>query len=122
MVSTSWIGVSNMEFADRLLTCRDCRTTFVFTAEEQAFFQEKEFKHDPGRCKMCAAKRRHQRQKPHDEARVTCAECGTETTVPFKPRNGKPVLCYACFRKANQMAVARGPAMSIEREPASYAA
>ena len=34
---------------------------------------------------------------------VTCAECGTETTIKFKPRNDRPVYCDACFadRKAN---------------------
>jgi len=122
MYDASWNGVTKMEFVDRLLTCRDCRTTFVFTAEEQAFFQEKEFKHDPGRCKLCAAKRRHQRQKPHDEARVNCAECGVETTVPFKPRNGKPVYCYTCFKKANQMPVSRELAISMSREATPYAA
>lgn len=28
---------------------------------------------------------------------VVCAECGKRTQVPFKPRNGKPVLCRECF-------------------------
>lgn len=30
---------------------------------------------------------------------VTCAECGKATTVPFKPTQGKPVLCRDCFKK-----------------------
>jgi CxxC-x17-CxxC domain-containing protein len=30
---------------------------------------------------------------------VTCAECGKATTVPFKPTQGKPVLCKDCYRK-----------------------
>ena len=30
---------------------------------------------------------------------VVCAECGKNTTVPFKPTpGGKPVLCRDCFR------------------------
>jgi CxxC-x17-CxxC domain-containing protein len=33
------------------------------------------------------------------ETRTTCSECGTETTVPFKPTQGRPVLCRACFQK-----------------------
>jgi len=31
---------------------------------------------------------------------VTCADCGKETTVPFKPTQGKPVLCRDCFKKS----------------------
>ena len=30
---------------------------------------------------------------------VTCAACNVETTVPFKPTNGKPVYCRDCFQK-----------------------
>jgi len=29
---------------------------------------------------------------------VVCAECGRATTVPFKPTQGKPVLCRDCFK------------------------
>ncbi len=31
--------------------------------------------------------------------KVTCADCGKETTVPFKPTQGKPVLCRDCFKR-----------------------
>lgn len=29
---------------------------------------------------------------------ATCAECGVETRVPFRPTQGKPVYCSDCFR------------------------
>lgn len=29
---------------------------------------------------------------------VVCADCGRATTVPFKPTQGKPVLCRDCFK------------------------
>jgi len=32
---------------------------------------------------------------------VVCAECGCDTTVPFKPTGSKPVLCRDCFRGAD---------------------
>lgn len=32
--------------------------------------------------------------------RATCANCGKECEVPFKPNGRKPVLCSACFDKA----------------------
>ena len=30
---------------------------------------------------------------------VTCSDCGTECTVPFVPRNNKPLYCSDCFRQ-----------------------
>ena len=30
---------------------------------------------------------------------VTCADCGDECTIPFVPRNNKPVYCSDCFRQ-----------------------
>lgn len=31
--------------------------------------------------------------------RVTCDKCGAKCEVPFRPTEGKPVYCSACFRK-----------------------
>ena len=31
--------------------------------------------------------------------KITCAECGKEAEVPFKPREGTPVLCKECYLK-----------------------
>ena len=50
-------GRSGMEFVDRLLTCVDCGGEFVFTAGEQLFFLDKQFKNDPKRCKPCKSRR-----------------------------------------------------------------
>ena len=46
-----------MEFTDRVLKCIDCGAEFVFTAGEQVFFHDKQFKNDPKHCKQCKAKR-----------------------------------------------------------------
>jgi CxxC-x17-CxxC domain-containing protein len=98
-----------MEFTDRLLKCSDCGTEFVFTAGEQLFFFDKQFKNDPKRCKLCKAKRADM-GKPagaltasalplsRTETRTECSACGIETTVPFKPTQGRPVLCRQCFQ------------------------
>ncbi len=95
------------EFHDRLLTCVDCRSQFVFTAGEQIFFLDKQFKNDPKRCKPCKAKRTTLGARPdgspgtgvmRTETRTECSECHIETTVPFKPTQGRPVLCRQCFQ------------------------
>ena len=46
-----------MEFQDRLLKCIDCGSEFLFTAGEQLFFHDKQFKNEPKRCKPCKTKR-----------------------------------------------------------------
>ncbi|TRO53300.1 hypothetical protein E2P61_01705 [Candidatus Bathyarchaeota archaeon] len=30
---------------------------------------------------------------------MKCDECGKNSTVPFKPKEGKPVYCSICFSK-----------------------
>jgi CxxC-x17-CxxC domain-containing protein len=88
----------SMEFVDRVLQCVDCGREFVFTAGEQLFFQDKQFQHDPKRCKACKAQRTGT-LRVRAETTTTCAECGQKTTVPFKPTQGRPVLCRSCFQK-----------------------
>lgn len=98
-----------MEFQDKILKCVDCSTEFVFTAGEQLFFNEKQFKNEPKRCKSCKAKRaalvatgEQPRGYVKTETRTTCSECGHETTIPFRPTQGRPVLCRECFQSARR--------------------
>jgi CxxC-x17-CxxC domain-containing protein len=94
-----------MEFQDRTLRCADCGSDFVWTAGEQAFFADKRFTNEPKRCKACKAKRVQRRAVDpaagHDrtETRATCSACGKETTVPFRPSQGRPVYCRDCFQQ-----------------------
>jgi CxxC-x17-CxxC domain-containing protein len=30
---------------------------------------------------------------------AVCSDCGKETSVPFEPRQGRPVYCSDCYRK-----------------------
>ena len=85
-----------MKFTDRTLTCLDCGEQFVFSAGEQIFFSEKRFQHEPKRCKKCKAKRTNVRARV--KTSVNCAACGISTTVPFVPRQERPVLCRVCLR------------------------
>jgi CxxC-x17-CxxC domain-containing protein len=101
-----------MEFQDKVLKCVDCGADFVFTAGEQLFFHDKQFKNEPKRCKPCKAKRAASlgaSAAPGGgsgsgtynkvETRTTCSGCGKETTVPFKPTQGRPVFCRECFQQ-----------------------
>ena len=95
-----------MEFTDRVMKCVDCGAEFVFTAGEQLFFHDKQFKNDPRHCKQCKAKRARNGQRVRPETRTKCSACGAETTVPFKPTQGRPVLCRSCFQKRQAMQLA----------------
>jgi CxxC-x17-CxxC domain-containing protein len=100
-----------MEFQDKILTCVDCGTEFVFTAGEQLFFHDKQFRNEPKRCKSCKAKRvsvlgSGTRGYVKTETRTICAACGKDTTVPFRPTQGRPVLCRECFQQGRQAASA----------------
>lgn len=35
---------------------------------------------------------------PREMFSATCAECGVETQVPFKPRGDRPVYCRDCYQ------------------------
>ena len=94
-----------MEFRDRVLKCVDCGSDFIFTAGEQLFFHDKQFKNEPKRCKACKNKRASGVGAPggahHSkvETQDVCSQCGKETTVPFKPTQGRPVFCRECFQQ-----------------------
>ena len=59
-----------MEFQDRILRCVDCGTEFIWTAGEQQFFADKNFKNEPKRCKNCKTKRASRPAGPVARERV----------------------------------------------------
>jgi CxxC-x17-CxxC domain-containing protein len=112
-----------MEFQDKVLRCVDCGKEFVFTAGEQLFFHDKQFHNDPKRCKACKLKRGGS-SSVRAETRTRCSVCGQETTVPFRPTQGRPVLCRACFEQqrrtpATQSAVGGQTVVAAMAQPAT---
>jgi CxxC-x17-CxxC domain-containing protein len=94
-----------MDFQDKVLKCVDCSADFVFTVGEQIFFRDKQFRNEPKRCRNCKSKRVSVlsvapagRGSSKIETRATCSQCGKDTTVPFRPTQGRPVLCRDCFQ------------------------
>jgi CxxC-x17-CxxC domain-containing protein len=111
-----------MAYQDITLQCRDCGNDFAFTAGEQQFYSERGLTNQPGRCPDCRRAAKSSRgggggygdrsygdggggggysSRGGGGARemysVTCADCGRETQVPFRPTNGRPVYCNDCF-------------------------
>lgn len=95
-----------MAFQDQTLQCRDCGNTFVWTASEQEFYQQKGFQNAPVRCPNCRALKKARMNEGGGGQRqmyeITCAQCGKTDTVPFKPSGDRPVLCRDCFRKQRE--------------------
>ena len=88
-----------MTFGDKQLRCRECGETFVWTAGEQDFYQQKGLVHEPQRCGTCRAKAKQERAAAraasmHD---IVCSNCGKPGQVPFVPRTDRPVYCSTCF-------------------------
>jgi len=96
-----------MRFQDKTIQCSDCGTDFSFTAEEQEFYQSKGYTNEPKRCPSCRQARKTERNgsrgnsygQPRQMFSATCAQCGNDTQVPFKPTSGRPVYCSDCYNK-----------------------
>jgi len=95
------------DFQDCSIKCIDCGELFVWTVGEQVFFHDKGLRNEPKRCKQCKHAKNERLAaistaqssgvKQRIEVTVVCAQCGSETTVPFYPSQGRPVYCRACF-------------------------
>ena len=124
-----------MFFADKSLTCKDCQNAFLFTAGEQDFYASKGLVHEPGRCPDCRNRRKTQAialnlpsvsapgaipPKLVDVSAAVCAECGKETTVPFRPRLARPVYCKECYN-SHKIAEAAAAAEAAKAQPAEVA-
>ncbi len=103
-----------MSFENKTLTCSDCAKTFTFSAEEQEQFQSRGYTNEPKRCLECRQARKSERygsgasgsgsgsygyNSQRQMFPTVCSDCGKATTVPFEPRQGRPVYCSDCYRK-----------------------
>ncbi len=99
-----------MAYEDRNLTCVECNSEFVFSADDQQFHAEREYQ-DPKRCPSCRQAKRTGgggyggggggyggggSRQMYD---AVCADCGNACQVPFEPRQDRPVYCSDCFSK-----------------------
>lgn len=89
-------------FEDKTLICKECGEEFVFTAGEQEFYAEKGFQNEPQRCKKCRDARKAAARPAREMFTATCAKCGGEAKVPFKPTEGREVYCSDCFAKMRE--------------------
>jgi len=94
-------------FDDRDLTCAECSQTFVFTADDQQYHNDKGYTNEPKRCPDCRRSRRVRYNEgggsggygggPRQMHSITCDQCGKDAEVPFLPRGDRPVYCGDCY-------------------------
>ncbi len=103
-----------MAYEDSNLTCVECNSEFVFSADDQQYHAERGYE-DPKRCPSCRQAKRAGggghgggrgyggggyggggSRQMHD---ATCADCGNACQVPFQPTQDRPVYCNDCFSK-----------------------
>lgn len=90
-----------MAYQDKTISCVECGAEFIFSAEDQEFHANRGYQ-DPKRCPECRQAKRAERvsggygRTMYD---AVCSNCGTQTQVPFLPRQDRPVYCNDCFNK-----------------------
>ncbi len=97
-----------MAYEDRNLSCVECNSEFVFSADDQQYHAERGYE-DPKRCPSCRQAKRAGgggdggggggyggSRQMYD---AVCADCGSACQVPFQPRQDRPVYCSDCFSK-----------------------
>ena len=91
-----------MTYEERTLTCAECGSEFVFSADDQEFHAQRGYQ-DPKRCSSCRqARRGGGGSRGGDYSTMyeaVCASCGGTARVPFQPRQDRPVYCSDCFSK-----------------------
>jgi len=92
-------------YEDRNLTCVECNSEFVFSADDQEFHAGRGYQ-DPKRCPSCRQARRSGGgggggggYSSSTMYEAVCAGCGGTARVPFEPRQDRPVYCSDCFSK-----------------------
>ena len=86
-------------------TCADCgnecELPFKPTEGKPVYCRDCFAKHKPARDNDSRGRYGDRRQSRGERElfTATCAECGNECQVPFRPTEGKPVYCRDCFQK-----------------------
>jgi CxxC-x17-CxxC domain-containing protein len=94
---------------DKTLTCVECGMEFTYTEDDQQYHASKGYS-EPKRCPSCRSARRssggsygggggYGGSRVREMHPATCAQCGKETEVPFRPSGDRPVYCSDCFSK-----------------------
>jgi CxxC-x17-CxxC domain-containing protein len=88
---------------DRVMVCRTCGKTFIFSVAGQEFFARQGFREAPRHCRACRTERNQKRGEGPEEAKerggyaAVCWGCQRTVEVPFKPAPRRPLYCKICY-------------------------
>jgi len=95
-------AVLNQSGGAQQLCCKDCSQMFLWTKEDQEYYQAAEWNHKPQRCRACAEAQKTRRknyQQKVEEENNNDNENNICQTVPTTKKAGRN-MCYA-FQKGN---------------------
>ena len=79
------------------ITCVQCKEVFIFSAQEQEKFYQRNMM-SPQRCPKCRSKKAAAGVNAPKRFEIVCDNCGEHDQVPFQPKIGRSVLCKDCFQ------------------------
>ena len=91
-----------MEYRDKSLVCVECHQHVRLDRRRAALLRRQELQERAEALQglQGQAQRAHgPATRERVETTAICSQCGKETTVPFKPTQGRPVYCKECFQQ-----------------------
>jgi CxxC-x17-CxxC domain-containing protein len=91
-------------YQDQSIECSDCHNPFIFSVRDQEYYAEQGYTNPPKRCRPCRQARKAAFANQGTQQTegvlfdIICDQCGTASTVPFKPTQGRPVYCFTCHQ------------------------
>ena len=123
--AAGYVRPSAVLYENKVLICKDCGSPVRFHGPRPDVLRGKGFRERaaalprlPDRAQVAAQRRgapRRVRGGTREMFDAVCAQCGENTTVPFRPRGDRPVYCRSCYtaqnavRRLEQLADGRSP-------------
>lgn len=105
------------DIVDRTEPCIDCAAPFLMTCGEQLYYRERGYR-EPGRCPVCRAERRAERNTPLLTALQAQDAAGTSPEAVYGGANGAdsrkgrmvlyPAVCASCGKETQVPFLPRG--------------
>lgn len=85
---------------DMVIPCKSCQKDFVWSANEQRYYQKKGFKKKPQRCDSCRDKTNELRKE--NMFYVHCSFCDKDAKMLVPPPKDRVGICEECFKKLSK--------------------
>jgi len=85
---------------DKIIVCKTCQKEFLWSAQEQKYYQKKGFKKKPQKCNSC----REKANKLRDSSMfyIHCGLCDADGVMLAPPPKDRVAICENCFLKLSK--------------------